>query len=143
MAEFRVVKFEARHIEMMDEQDATRHVSQFNTPEMIESLVKFPSYTGLAGDVPMVCAGVVEFWPGRGEAWAYLARDAKPYFLAIHNAAKQYLRNAPFRRIEAVVDYEHREGHRWVEALGFKCEAPVLRKYGVTGRDCTLYARVK
>lgn len=143
MAEFRVIPFEPIHLDLMDEQDAQRRIGELLSQEYVHALTLHPAYTGMAGDEVIVCAGVVRYWDTRCEAWAILSRNAGPYFLQIHNAVKRFLRDQSIPRVEAVVDYNHREGHRWVEALGFIVEAPRMKAYGRLGNDCTLYAKVK
>lgn len=101
------------------------------------------SYTLKVNGKAVVCAGVIEHWPGRGEAWAVLDKECSKYFRIVHKTVLMYLDMAPFERIEATVIGTFDKGHRWAESLGFVCEAPTMRKYGVTGIDYALYAKVR
>lgn len=138
-----VVKFTPEHLDRLDEQEATAYLRPYLRPEHVQALAAGQSYTALAGERVVACAGVVEHWPGRGEAWAYLDRDCRRHFLAITNAVRRFLDVCPLRRVEAVVDVEFPAGHRWVRALGFALEAPRMAAYRPDGGDCALYARVR
>lgn len=89
------------------------------------------------------CAGIHDPWPGRAEAWALLADNLKHKMLAVHRSVLEFLDKINIKRIEAVVDRDFTQGHRWVELLGFTLEADRMRAYGYEGQDCSLYARVK
>jgi len=101
------------------------------------------SYTATVEGRIVACGGIIEYWPGRAEAWAVLDATSRKDFLAIHNAARRVLNLDHFRRIEAVVDVGFEAGHRWLRALDFRMEAPRMLQYGVDGNDYSLYARVR
>ena len=89
------------------------------------------------------CAGIQELWHGRGNAWAFLSVDSGPFMLALVRAARRFLLQAPFSRIEAAVDCVFEPGHKLARALGFEVETTRLRKYCPRQRDHTLYVRIK
>lgn len=89
------------------------------------------------------CGGVVEYWAGRGEAWAIFDKNCKKEFMSIYRKALKFLKGCPVKRIEAVVNLGFCDGMRFVQALGFEVEAPVMKSYDVYGRDCSLWVRVK
>lgn len=91
----------------------------------------------------LLCGGVTEYWPGRGEAWAILNKDCKREFIALHNATKRLFDICPVRRIELAADIGFEPAHRWARLLGFELEAPLLKAYTIEGRDVSLYARIK
>lgn len=139
-----VVKLEASHVEWLLKQKATQGFGTFWTKQHTERLEKDRyAYTGIEGDRILFCAGVVEYWPGRGEAWAILDQALKTDFLKVHNAVKRFLDICPLKRIEATVDFEFEAGHRWVELLGFRLEAERMQSYRMDGGDASLYARVR
>lgn len=139
-----VVRFKAEHLSQLMEQEATQYLRAYLTPAHIAALEQSPhSMTGLADGRVVICGGVVEYWPNRGEAWAIIDQNCKEHFTAIHNAVKRFFEVCPLRRIEAAVDIGFEAGHRWMRLLGFELEAPVLRAYRPEGGDCSLYARVK
>ena len=139
-----IVKFKAEHIQMLREQDATAYLTAYITPEHEKQLETCThAYTGIVNGRVVTCAGVIEYWHDRGEAWAIMDRTFGQDFLPIHRAVKRFLDLVPYRRIEAVVDYEFVNGHRWVKMLGFRVEAERMKAYLPRGRDATLYARIR
>ena len=56
----------------------------------------------------------------------------------IHRIVRHTLEVLPFRRLEAHVDVEHAEAHRWIALFGFEQEG-VMRQF-YEGRDFALYA---
>lgn len=102
------------------------------------------AWTAIAGDTLIACGGLVELWQGRAYAWAVLAQESGPHFVALTRAIRFQLDAAPFGRIEMVVDATFRPGYRWAELLGFTLDAPEpLRSYLPGGRDAWLFSRVK
>lgn len=91
----------------------------------------------------LACGGVAEYWPGRGECWATFSGDWKRYKKSIHRVAKTVMDLYPGRRIEASIMIGFEDGHRWIKALGFKLDAPLLKAYLPDGGDVSLYSRVK
>lgn len=85
------------------------------------------AYTLVVGFEIIGCAGVIESWPGGGEAWAMLSSSVEKYPLFFHRAIKRGLDRirATYRlhRIQLTVrvDLPHNY-HRWVEILGFRFE---------------------
>jgi hypothetical protein len=139
-----IVKFKAEHWDQIQGQDTTAYLAPLIPKDQAAMLAKSPySYTLFAGERIVAIAGVMEYWPGRGEAWAELAQTSRKEFLPIHNAVKRFLEVCPFERVEAAVDVNFGAAHRWVSLLGFELEAPVMKKYGVDGHDYSLYARVR
>ena len=139
-----VVKLEAIHVEWLLKQKSTQGFGTFWTEAHTKRLEKDRyAYTGIEGDRILFCAGVVEYWPERGEAWAIFGQNQRKDFLKIHNAVKRFLNICPLKRIEATVDFDFEAGHRWVELLGFKLEAERMRSYRMDGGDASLYARVQ
>lgn len=113
------------------------------TEEQACILEKAPySYSILVNDQVVACAGVTEYWAGRGEAWAVLDQKCKMNFLTIHNVVKRFLFICPVKRIEAAVDCDFVAGNRWVKALGFKLEVQRLECFFPNGRPATLYSRI-
>lgn len=96
---------------------------------------------GMGSPSPLACMGVREEWPGRGWAWAYLARGIRPYMPELVRGIARCLKSAPFHRIEAAVDLDYTAGHRLVKLLGFQSEG-LMRKFTEDQRDAVLYARI-
>lgn len=138
-----VIHFAPEHLYQIQEQRATDYMRPRVTFEHAQSLAGQPhSYTVLKDGKPIACGGVLEYWMGRGEAWAVLDAVSRKDFMAVHNAARRFIAAINMRRIEAVVQTDFTAGHRWLRALGFQMEAPLLKAYDPDGRDFSLYARV-
>lgn len=138
------MKLGFRHISQLREQPATAYLNEYLDADNEKNLVNAKySYAIEIGGRLIACAGVVEYWPGRGEAWAILDQNCKKEFLQLHGVVKRFLKVCPVRRIEAAVDTGFRAGHRWVRALGFEMEAQRLKGYRPDGGDCSLYALIK
>ena len=138
-----VVPYTADHLARLNAQPQQMKIGRFLTPEHAIALQSHLSFTALEGDTVLACSGVVEIWKGRAIAWAVLSGDLKGKFLPIHRAVQRFLDCAPFDRIEADVDIDFKEGHRWLQKLGFVMENPRARKYRPDGGDSSIYARVK
>ena len=141
----KLIPFKPRHAEVLALHQGTLHLlaSKFEQ-NYFDALIGPYAFTGLDPDGHILgAAGIFEYWPGRGEAWAMLDAKCKPYFRDIHRACKRNLEVAPYHRIEAVVDEGYEEGHRWCRLLGFELEAPLMKSYFTDKRSASLYALVK
>ncbi len=101
------------------------------------------SYSIFLGDKPIACVGIVQYWTGRGEVWAVIDRESGASFISLVRALEKLLSKSECTRIEATVIKQFVNGHRLAKILGFDMEASTMKKYGVTGLDYSLYARVK
>lgn len=101
------------------------------------------AFTLLVDDKPIACIGISEYWPGRGEAWAFFTKDKPEYFVRIHRAAKRFLKKVDMNRIEATVRCSFYQGHRWAMMLGFECERTEMKFWGPTGESYSAYAYLK
>lgn len=102
------------------------------------------SYTLINEEGRVVCCGgVVDMWGGRGELWAIFDKNCKKDFIGIFRTISRFIENIPYRRLESVVDWDFKAGHRFVEMLGFKLETPFMGAYRPGGKDCSMYVRIK
>lgn len=141
----KLVKFRASHLAALTLQPAQRYFhADFENPDYGRQLeASTHAFTGLADDGAVIgCAGVHELWQGRAVAWALLSADAGPHFKAIHKAARGFFTQAPWRRIEAMVEDGFDAGHRWARMLGMQHEG-LHRAYSPSGADFHTYARIK
>lgn len=121
------------------------------SPEQARTLEAFPhAYTITIENEVKMCGGVIEYWSGRGEAWAVIDpfcksgfANIRKEFVHVHRLVKEFLRDLPIRRIEAAVQTDFGPGHRWVKALGFKLDARNLEAFFPNGKDADLYSLVK
>lgn len=135
--------FKAEHWDQMIAQQAMAWTREFIAPEQLQMLEGQKSYTFRHEGKIVMCGGFLQHWEGRAEAWAHLAQDAGKHMLTLTKMTKRLIEILPFTRFEATVDAKFPQAHRWMLALGFEMEAPLLRRYFPDGRDGSLYARVK
>lgn len=142
----KIVPFCAEHLRKLQVQDAQlRSVSWMpaDQAETIQNLPAVKAFTALDGEEVLACAGVLELWEGRATAWAFLSKNVGRRFATIHRAVKRYLDMTDYRRIEAEVEFEFKEGHRWMALLGFKRETERMVAYFPDGSDASMYVKVK
>lgn len=140
-----VSKFKAEDVKAINKQplDAEEHDCLTDRHfELVEQHHK-ETYTLRINGRIVACFGLVPYWEGRAEAWAIIDKDCKHEFVALFKTMKRMIHDSPVPRIEATINKNFREGHRWIKLLGFELEAPTMKKYGVKGHDYSLYARVK
>lgn len=100
---------------------------------------------GIAGFRVLFAAAGHPGQPARGGhalAWASLSADVGRDHLAITRFARWEVENAPFRRIEAVVDRDSKQAMKWAALVGLTA-AHIMRGYGPEGADHILFERVK
>lgn len=139
-----VVKFHPDHLKRLRLQSSQEYFrTEFGNPDYGQQLAASPySFTGLADGEVMACAGVHELWEGRGVAWALLSEAAGPHMRSISRAALGFLAQAPWRRVEAMIDAGFEPAHRWARMMGLQQEG-LMRAYSPTGTDYYIYARIK
>ncbi|MES2348490.1 MAG: hypothetical protein V4641_13085 [Pseudomonadota bacterium] len=137
-----IVAFCKEHLSMMGTQNGQSGILSAQDDERARGLEQALSFTGMVGDTVLVCAGVLEMWPGRYVAWAYVAPQAKRYWKSVHKAVKKFLVDLNARRVEMHVDCDFKAAHDWALRLGFKMECERMEKFLPDGRDAALYARV-
>jgi hypothetical protein len=141
----KVIPFRQEHaVTLITTVKDLEYLKPYMDSKHLNALVGDKAFTAVSikdGSV-LACAGIVQYWDSRGEAWAMFDPNFKECFLAVHNAVKRFLNVCPMKRIEAVVDLGYERGHRWIKLLGFDLEAPLLKAYRPDGRDCALYAKV-
>lgn len=107
------------------------------------ALAQGEAWTVEGNGLVVACGGVYPLHPQMGCAWAMMATGLRQGFVTVHNVARRLLDAYPAARIEAHVDCDFTNGHRWAQKLGFELEAPRMRKFTPDGRDASLYARVR
>lgn len=145
----KIVPFEPEHIERLRQAGLQREQARYepilDNPEYARGLkVGGDAFSAIDrfGKV-VACAGVIKMWANRGVAWSIIGGDLGAEFYGVHMAVKRHLAASTLNRIEAVVDLEFEEGHRWMKLLGFEKETERMRAYAPDGRDCTGYVMVK
>ncbi len=127
---------------LKDPQD--KKIVPFLTMEHAEAIERSGEhYTVLDNGKAVVVGGIITFWKDRGEAWLLLGKTKKENFISIFKAVDRFVKNCSLRRIEMVIDYDFKQGHRWAKLLGFKKEAEILKHYRPDGGDVSLYSKVR
>lgn len=97
-------------------------------------------------DDTIVCIyGYMQLWPRVYEAIVIPSIHVPRYSIVFIKELKYWLRVIEETLImhrlqtQSIADDMH---DRFMRAMGFECEAPVLRKYGRDGTDCRMWARV-
>lgn len=130
-------------LDLEEADDVSAVKPTFTTKEAWDLMQAKYSYTVYADDGFVVaCAGVHEFWEGYGLCWAFVSAKVKLYMPALVGVVRDFLDRAPFHRLEAAVDVDFKNGHRFIRALGFQREG-LMRKYTSDKRDHVLYSIVK
>jgi RimJ/RimL family protein N-acetyltransferase len=93
------------------------------------------------GKIMIIC-GLTPIWEGRAVAWALISRHAPKHMLRITRRIQQFLKDAPFRRIEAQSDVNFEQAHKWLEILGFRQEG-FARGFYPDGGDAYLWSRLR
>ena len=139
----RVVPFEPLHLELLELQQSQQLFRNFFDRSYGPALqAAGPCYSVVdAGDV-LLCAGLVKQWSNRAVAWSLISEHAGRQFVRIHKSVRRFLDSADFNRVEAYVDADFQQGHRWIEMLGFQREG-YMRQFTPDGKDSILYSRVK
>lgn len=134
--------FHVEHLKAMQLQPSQAGRAHLLKGEVLDFLSGLEAYTAFVGDKPMACCGLVDIWPGRAMAWAFIAEDVGRHMVGVTKAVRRFLDLKAPRRCEMYVDAGFEPGYRWAELLGFTREG-YLRAFDADGRDQVLYARVR
>lgn len=138
------VPFEAAHYDLMRVQAAQEWMQTNVTSSELRGLENPYAATLMEDGCPLVCAGPVIYWPGRALLWSFFSdRVTRRNFMSVHLAAREYLAGLPIKRLEASVNVDFVNGHRWMKALGFVVEAPFQEAFQVDGKDSVGYVRIR
>lgn len=140
----RIVKMKPHHLRELRLQPMQESLSTTIADEnYAESLANTDyAFAVLAGDKVVACAGCIEMWENRAFAWSLISKDAQPHFFGFIRAVDGFLKQAPWRRIEAAVQCDFEQAHRMIRLLGFEFEGR-MRAFSADGLDNDLYARVR
>lgn len=140
---FRTEHFTAGDINKMEVQPQQMWGAQNVTLEAQERMSQEQhAYTAFDGDEVIACFGIALYWQGRGFGWTYLSKHIGSRLRYVTKVCKHIFDTCGIRRIEASVDYEFKQGHRWMAMLGMTKECERAIAFAPNGSDCTLYARV-
>lgn len=138
-----VVPFEPAHIEAIMLQPSQQRFFTYFTPEYAVALKEMgPCFTAIEDGRILGCAGVIKQWENRAIAWSLLSGEIGNDFVRVHRAVARFLELCEFNRVEAFVDANFEQGHRWIKMLGFH-EEGYMEQFNPDGGDAVLYARLK
>ena len=103
-----------------------------------------PAWSLLRGGRVLACGGAVRFWPGVGELWLWLGREAPENPVALARWARKAMRllrrREGFVRLQAHVRADNASAGRFAEFLGLEREG-VCPGYGPDQATHHLYGR--
>lgn len=138
-----IVKLLPEHLVALKASGAVGRLGELVGDRFVK-LADFPqSWAAVSGERVIAVAGVLDYWPGRGEMWAIFNKPTPLEFFQIHRAAKRFIECLPHKRLEATVECDFKAGHRWIQQLGFHLEAEKLKFYGIGGVHMSMYAKIK
>jgi hypothetical protein len=137
-----LVSFKAEHLAKIEKQTGKMYPEITSTHRALLEKNNL-TFSVVRGDRIFLCGGVIQYWPGRGEVWAIFDKEIKGDFFRLHKIALRFLDVLPMKRIEAVVNVDFKQGHRWAKLLGFKLDSERLKHYFSDGADAALYSRVR
>lgn len=136
------VPFEASHAERIALQPCQHEGASYASRRHYEQLAQTPAFSVLDGDEVLMCAGVIQVWPGRHVCWSMLAESVGHRMVYCVRYALRFLAEQPAGRYEMDVEFGHAEGERLARALGFELETLRMTAFYPNGGDGTLYVRV-
>ncbi len=101
-----------------------------------------PAYSAFVGLEVVACAGVIQQWEGRAQAWSLLSVSVPHYARPVFAATKRFLLSYESRRIECTVDPRSAAAKNWARHLGFTYEG-LMQAYTPQGDDMELWALVR
>ena len=93
-----------------------------------------------AAGVPVAMGGVLECWPGVGNAWMVATDDIARHGVGLSKLARRVVSDGKYHRVQAMSAVFHDVSHAWLEALGFERGA-LVRQFGKNGEDFILFER--
>lgn len=140
----KVVDFKPEHLDMIDIQAGQAHAMGLIHKSSAEVLARELSLTAMEDDVVKACAGLLPLGMHRAVMWAYLSQNLSGKgMLRMTKWAKIFFEDQDYSRIEAHVECDFPQAHRWIKMLGFHCECERMEKFGEEGEDVAMYVRIQ
>ena len=143
-----IVDFSVRHLSGMTLRPQSRisfdHIP--NYPDKLRAVehTKWSHTAVVTGDI-VCCFGVIELWPGLGEAWMLTSDKVKRYPISLTRGARRYFdaaaRDLQLRRLQITTNVNDELAVRWANRLNFTQEG-LLRRYGPDGSDHFMHSRM-
>jgi len=139
MNEIQKRAFRSEDLLKMDYYD--RSPSDYESSRYLETIE--PNVTFIQCGKVVLCGGLNIFYPGCAEAWIFISKNPGA---SVPMGAKilldQWIRQYHLRRVQALTLADWKEGRRFLEWLGMRCEADRMIQSSVDGKDQAMYARV-
>ena len=155
MAAYKLIPFEPEHALRLELQHQTPFEYEMVWDEAPWHRVREEgiAWTVTVDDEIAFTMGVVRIWPGRALAW-FMGDESLGSGTWMHRtsvmlrATRRATRmldevqdDPEYRRIEASVREDYKQGHQWARMLGFELEG-LMRCYDQQGNNHAMYARV-
>jgi len=142
-----IVPFKPEHMTSIEKADIDAEILAFlgSLDKRAEQYAaEGPATTMLMDGVVLAVGGVIQFWPGVGEAWMMVAPEGRKKGLSLYKYMDQFLqkcfREYSFHRIQASVLVGHQEAHKCIMRLGFIPEGMMIH-YGPNKENYVRYVR--
>ncbi len=131
-----VIPFKPEHMVNIEKKDVDTNILAFigEIDSRAEMYAKSgPTVTIMDGETILVIGGVIQFWPGVGEAWMMVSPEGRKQKLTLFKHMNGFLKycftECRFHRIQASILQSHKEAHKTVMRLGFIPEGMMVH-YG-------------
>lgn len=101
----------------------------------------FTARAAATGEI-LLCGGAIENHDRYASLWAVLSPAAGAHMIALTRRVAQFVGMLEHERVDAYVRADFGPGRRWLQMLGFACEAGPLRGLMRDGGDAMIYSRI-
>ena len=144
-----VVTFKPEHMADIEKADIDSGVLEF-IGDIDSRAVAYansgPAITMLKKNTVLALGGIVQFWPGVGEAWMMVSPEGRKRGLALYRVMERFLNMGfdqyGFHRIQASVVNGYMEAHKVVLRLGFIPEGMMVQ-YGPNKENYVRYVKLR
>jgi hypothetical protein len=137
------VPFEAEHMRKIKLQPSQAAQQASINEAAMKTLEGDWSFTAFEGEKVVFCGGCIPMWNNRALMWCFMSLMRVSSLKQLVFEADRMQKNVPYQRLELTVEVDNKQAHQFARMIGFKLEAPCMKKYGLNGVDEALYARIK
>jgi hypothetical protein len=119
----------------------TDELARVLSPGNVEAMLSGPALSAWADGLCVAAAGINRPWEGRGEAWAFLGKEACFHILPLVRKMRFVLSCERIRRIDMSVRGSNTCGKKLAILCGFEFET-VLEAFDPSGDDIWIYKRI-
>lgn len=134
-------KYMAHDFEFFSPQKQQEAFVKEMTMEDAMSLESPFTFTVWSDKEALLIGGVTPISGNRAFLYSFISKNMMSHFNGVTRLVREYLSNLPYGRIEAGVDVDFKQGHRWIKILGFELETPSAKNYNGDGRDASVYVK--